>query len=163
MRSKTTTWYETGVRYERQSEDGGQKTVTESYTVEAITFGEAEDTVTTELRPFVTGEFQVKSITPATYNEIFFSDSEADDRWYKAKLIFTVYDEKSDKEKRSSVTFLVQASDFNAAVRNIDDAMHGTQSDYVIANIAETKIMDVLEHNKILHPQDGESQNVAQQ
>lgn len=149
------------MRYERQSEDGGQKKVTESYVVEALSFGEAEDTVTVELKPFVTGSFEVKSIAPAAYSEIFFSDNDADDRWYKAKLTFIVYDEKSDKEKRSNVTFLVQASDFNAAVNNIGEGMRGTQSDYLIANIAETKIMDVFEHNKILHPQSDEPTNAT--
>jgi hypothetical protein len=31
-------------------------------------------------------------------------------------------------------------------VKNIEQAMGGTMLDYVIANISETKIMDVYEH-----------------
>ncbi|WP_294914897.1 DUF4494 family protein, partial [uncultured Prevotella sp.] len=56
-------------------------------------------------------------------------------------------DEKTAKEKRSAVNFLVQAATFNAAVKNIEDAMGKTAIDYIIANISETKIMDVFEHN----------------
>ena len=41
----------------------------------------------------------------------------------------------------------MQAATFNAAVKNIDEAMGKTAIDYVIVNIAETKIMDVFEHN----------------
>ena len=56
-------------------------------------------------------------------------------------------DEKTAKEKRSNVNFLVQAASFNAAVKNIDESMGKTAIDYEIVNIADTKIMDVFEHN----------------
>ena len=89
---------------------------------------------------------QVKNINPAAYGEVFFSENAADDRWYKARLSFITIDEKTEKEKRTSVTYLVQASTFNGAVKNIEEVMSGTMIDYVIANIMETKIMDVYEH-----------------
>ena len=147
MRSRTANWFETTVRYERQTEDAGQKKVNEIYVVDALTFGEAEETITKEMEPFVTGEFEVKNISPASYGEIFFSDSDTDDRWYKAKLQFITLDEKSGKEKRSNVNYLVQAANMNGAIKNIDTVMGGTMIDYVIANISETRIMDVYEHN----------------
>ncbi|WP_456084392.1 DUF4494 family protein, partial [Leyella stercorea] len=56
-------------------------------------------------------------------------------------------DEKTAKEKRTAVNFLVQAATFNAAVKNIEESMGKTAIDYIIANISETKIMDVFEHN----------------
>ena len=147
MRSRTANWFETTVRYERQTEDAGQKKVNELYVVDALTFGEAEETITAEMEPYVSGEFEVKNITPAVYGEIFFSDNDNDDHWYKAKLSFITIDEKTAKEKRSAVNFLVQAASFTGAVRNIEEAMGKTAIDYVIANVSETKIMDVYEHN----------------
>jgi len=147
MRSRTTTWFETTVRYDRQAEDGGQKKVSETYVVDALSFGEAEEAITKEMQPYISGEFEVKNINPAAYGEVFFSDNQNDDRWYKAKLTFITIDEKTDKEKRSSVTYLVQAAHFNGAVKNIEEVMGATMIDYVIANISETKIMDVYEHN----------------
>lgn len=146
MRSRTANWFECSVRYERQMEDGATKKVTELYVVDAFSFGEAEETITREMTAYVSGEFEVKNITPAVYGEIFFSESAADDRWYKARLQFITMDEKTDKEKRTNVTHLVQAATFNGAVKNIEEAMSGSLIDYVIANIAETKIMDVYEH-----------------
>ena len=95
---------------------------------------------------YVSGEFEVKNINPAAYHEIFFSENDNDDRWYKAKLSFITIDEKTEKEKRSAVVYLVQAATFNGAVKNIEEVMGGTMIDYVIANISETKIMDVYEH-----------------
>jgi len=121
--------------------------VNETYVVDALSFGEAEEAITKEMEPYITGEFEVKNITPATYGEVFFSDKGDDDRWYKVKLTFITIDEKTEKEKRSNVTYLVQAAHFNGAVKNIEEVMSATTIDYVIANISETKIMDVYEHN----------------
>jgi len=134
------------VRYERQMEDGMTKKVPELYVVDALSFGEAEEAITREMSAYVSGEFEVKNINPAAYHEIFFSENDNDDRWYKAKLSFITIDEKTEKEKRSAVVYLVQAATFNGAVKNIEEVMGGTMIDYVIANISETIIMDVYEH-----------------
>jgi hypothetical protein len=88
----------------------------------------------------------VKNITPATYGEIFFSDNANDDRWYKTRLQFITIDEKTEKEKRSTVTYLMQAATINGAIKNIDEVMKDTMIDYVIAGVSETKVMDVYEH-----------------
>jgi hypothetical protein len=96
---------------------------------------------------YISGEFKITGITPAPYGEIFFSENENDDRWYKAKLQFITIDEKSGKEKRSNVTYLVQANTFNSAVKNVDAVMGSTMIDYVIASLTETHIMDVFQHN----------------
>jgi len=82
----------------------------------------------------------------APYGEIFFSEQELADRWYKAKLQFITIDEKTEKEKRSNVTYLVQAGSLNGAVKNIDEVMGGTMIDYAIASVVETALMDVFEH-----------------
>ena len=131
MRSKTAIWFECKIRYEKVMEDGLQKKVTEAYVVDALSFSEAEE-----------------HIKKAAYKEIFFSDDEMADRWFKAKLQFITIDEKTEKEKRSAVTYLVQAGTFNGAVKNIEEVMGGTMIDYVIASVAETTIMDVYEHEK---------------
>jgi hypothetical protein len=73
------------------------------------------------------------------------------DRWYKCKLQFITIDEKTEKEKRSNVNYLVQAGTLNGAVRNIDEVMGGTMIDYVIASVAETTLMDVFEYGKEKH------------
>ena len=136
------------MRYERQGDDGMQTKVTESYVVDALSFGEAEDKITEEMSTFVSGEFEVKNITPASYGEIFFSDMADDDKWYKAKLTFITIDEEKGKEKKSSVNYLVQAKSVNGAVKNIDEVFAGSVMDYMISTISESKIMDVYEHRQ---------------
>ena len=146
MRTRTAQWFETRVRYDKMMEDGQQKKVIEQYVVDALSFGEAGERITKEMSHYISGEFEVKAITPASYGEIFFSDAESDDRWYKAKLSFITIDEKTEKEKRTSVTYLVQGGTVQSAVKNVEEVMNGTAIDYVIAAVTETKIMDVFEH-----------------
>jgi hypothetical protein len=129
-------------------DDGLQKKVTEQYVVDALSFSEAEERITEEMSSYISGEFDVTDIKIATYKEIFFSDDEAADRWYKAKLQFITVDEKTDKEKRSNVNYLVQAATLPGAVKNIGEVMGGTMIDYVIATVAETQLMDVYEYKK---------------
>ena len=129
-------------------EDGLQKKVTEAYVVDALSFTEAEQRIMEEMSSYISGEFEVSDIKKAVYKEIFFSDEELADRWYKAKLQFITIDEKTEKEKRSNVSYLVQAGTLNGAVKNIDSAMGGTMIDYVIAAVVETSLMDVFEYKK---------------
>lgn len=148
MRSRTAEWFECKIRYEKIHEDGMQKKVTEVYTVDALSFTEAEQRIMEEMSSYISGEFDVADIKKAAYKEIFFSDDNSADRWYKAKLQFITIDEKSGKEKRSNVNYLVNAGTLNGAVKNIDDVMNGTLIDYVIASVAETQLMDVFEYKK---------------
>ena len=147
MRTRTSTWFETTVRMDRQGGDGTPVKGTELYVVDALSFSEAESVITDEMSVYVSGEFEVKNINPAAYGEVFFSDVPADDKWYKAKLAFITLDEKTQKEKRSNVTYLVQAASIRGAIKNIDEVMGGTMIDYDTVNITETKVMDVFEHN----------------
>lgn len=151
MRSKSTTWFETKVRYEKMQENGLMKKVTEQYVVDAMTFTEAETAIYGEMSSFIAGDFFIAEIKRAVYNEIFFSDNPSDDRWYKAKLAFITLDEKTSTEKKTIVYYLVQAATFEGARKAIDDVMAKTLVDYAIDTISETKILDVYEHNKPDH------------
>ena len=149
MRSRTGSWYETGVKYQKMQEDGTEKVVTERYVVDALSFTEAENTIIDEMSVCVSGEMIVSNLGKAKYNEIFFSDVFDDDKWYKAKLQFIVIDDKSDREKRSNVVYLVQAKSLARALRYIDEVMGKTMIDYDIVGINETKIYDVFEHKSL--------------
>ncbi len=147
MRSRVTEWFETKIGYEKTMEDGMPKRVKELYVVDALSFTEAEKRISEEMSSYISGAFDVVDIRKATYKEIFFSEDASADRWYKAKLQFITIDEKTEKEKRSNVYYLVHAANFQQAVSNINEVMGGTMIDYVIASIAETAVMDVFEAN----------------
>lgn len=147
IKSKTSTWFETKIRVERTQEDGLQKSVTESYTVEAINWTDAEAAITGEMTAYGNSDFEITDIKKAAYKEIYFSDNPKTDKWYKCKVRFISLDERTGKEKRSNVICLVQAENIDKAKANIDAAMHGTMIDYEVISVVETKLLEVYEYN----------------
>lgn len=142
-------WFECKIRYEKTMENGMNKKVTEPYLVDALSFTEAEKRIIEEMTPYMSGEFTVSDIKRANYSELFGSEEEAADRWFKCKLYFITLDEKSGAEKKTATQILVQAADLRDAVKKLDEGMKGTMADYTIASVNETAIMDV-------YPYDGE-------
>lgn len=145
MRIRTGTWFKTKVKYQKTMEDGSEKVVSEAYVVDALSFTEAESAIIDEMSVYVSGELKVSNLGKASYNEILFSDVDDDDKFYTCKLQFITIDEKSNKEKRSNVTYLVQAKSLARALRYVDEVMGKTMIDYDIVGLNETKIFDVFE------------------
>lgn len=140
-------WFLCKVRYDKLMENGMNKKVTESYLVDAMSHTEAEARIIEEIKFYVSNEFTVAGIVPSNYSEVFFSDEEEADRWFKCKLAFITLDEKSGIEKKTSSYVLVQASDLRDAVKKLDDGMRGSMADYLISSISETAIMDVYPYD----------------
>ena len=136
-------WFTCKIRYEKVAENGMNKKVTEPYLVDALSFTEAESRIIEEITPFISGEFTVSDIKRANYSELFPSEEEAADRWFKCKLYFITLDEKSGMEKKSASHILVQANDFASALKRFNDGMNGSAADYEIASIVETPLLDV--------------------
>ena len=145
MRARTASWYETRIKYQKTMEDGSEKVVSEAYVVDALSFTEAESAIIDEMSVYVSGELKVSNLGKASYNEILFSDVDDDDKFYTCKLQFITIDEKTEKEKRSNVTYLVQAKSLARALRYVDEVMGKSMLDYDIVGLNETKIFDVFE------------------
>jgi hypothetical protein len=145
LRSRTSTWFECKVRYEKTQEDGSDKLVNELYVVDALSFTEAEASIIDNMAVYVSGELKIANINPANYNEIFFSGNDDDDLWFKARLAFITIDDKN-KEKRTYVNYLIQAKSIERAKRYVDEVMGKTIIDYELKSLSETKIFDVFEH-----------------
>lgn len=140
-------WFECKVKYVKTMENGLEKPVKEAYLVDAISFTEAEKRFIEEIRPFMSGEFEISDIKRVNYSEVFFCDLESADKWFKCKLSFITLDEKSGAEKKSNSYALVQAGDLREAIKYLDEQMKGTIMDYQIATVAETLIMDVFPYD----------------
>ena len=146
MKSITSNWFECQIVYDKTKDDGTTKKVTETYTVDALTFTEAESKIIEEMKPYISGEFNIKNINPAPYKEIFFSENDKDDRWYKVKIAFIAFDEKTHQEKETKVTYLVQGDKADKASSYINEIMNKAIFDYRIIGNTETKIIDVFKH-----------------
>lgn len=139
----TATYFECGVRYERQTEDGMKK-VNELYIVDALTFTEAEARITKDLEPYISGDFDVMTIKRTRYSEY---DNSEGQKVYKVKIIIVTVDEKTVKEKRTAVYWLVPADNIGEARKKVDDAFANISIDYEIATLDESKYLDVFLHD----------------
>lgn len=154
----------TKIRFEKTTEDGTIKKVTEQYLVDALSFTEAEARIITEMKPFISGEFEVVAIQKKNYSEIVaekwainaveaeankmlkanIPNSSQADKWFECKLNFITLDEEKGVEKKTPVFMLVHANTVNSAHDTLIEHMRGTMADYTIEGVKETKVMDVF-------------------
>ena len=151
------TWFECRIRYEKVMENGMSKKMTEPYLVDALSFTEAEARIIEQMAPYISGEFTVRDIKRASYSEVFYTDEEVADKWYKGRLGFVTLDEKAGKEKITYTDLLVQSCDFRDAVKKLDLGMKGSMIDYIIILMQETAIMDVYEYEQTEDPNQDEN------
>lgn len=132
--------------YEKVQENGALQTVKESYLVDALSFTEAEQRFTEELRPYMSGEWRVDDIKRARIAELIESKDTESNTFFKSKVAIIIIDEKSGAEKRSNQTWIVQAKDLTDAVRTIHDTMKKSMTAYTIVSVAESPILDVFHY-----------------
>jgi len=137
-------WFECKIKYEKTAEEGKIVKVSEGYLVDAMSFTEAEARIIEEMKPFISGEFEVANIKRSRINEMFFNEN--GDKWYRSKVNFISIDEEKGVEKRIGQTMMIQASDMPDALKGLLEGMKGTLADYEIASITETTIMDVYKY-----------------
>ena len=138
------TLFECKVKFNKQLENGLTKKVTEKYLVEAISFSDAETRFTEYITPYIDGEYQISGIKIAKLNEVF--DEKDGDRYFDCKVQFTMLDENSGKEKKTSVKILVKADNIKEAMSNLDEGMKSTIADYSSVLIKETDIIDIYKY-----------------
>ena len=133
-------WYQVKARLERVADNGAIKADSEVFLVKANSFATAEEVV-----QYATGGVDVVAMARKNYKEVFASNEADADKWFKCKLSFPTIDEKSGKEKKTAHLFLVKAVSALTAHQAVDAFMSTSLSDYVIEQVEETKIIDVIE------------------
>ena len=144
MKSRVSKYYEVKIQYHKMQEDGKEKKVTEQYVVEALSFTEAESRIIEEMTPYISGEFDVVSEKIAPYNEIFLSDRTDDDKWFISKVGFITLDERTDKEKKQTFRYLVQAATSELALDYTKEMFSHGMSDYSMEAVQDTPTLDVF-------------------
>lgn len=141
MEVKTSTWYETKVKYERTNDKGIEEKVSENYVIEASTCTEAEKRAVEELKGC--SDIKVTKTSEASYKEILFNANA--EKYWKVKIQMLILDESTEKEKRTNLLYLVQADNIVEAIRDMQELFKDSASDYDIVGINETKVVDVIE------------------
>lgn len=137
-------WFEVKIKYEKVAEEGSIKKISEKYLVDALSFTECEARTIEEMKPYISGEFQITSIKRLKINEMFYNED--GDKWYSSKVYFITLDEDKGVEREQSVTMYVQANDIKEAEAGIVEGMKGSMADYRIGKIVETDILDIFKY-----------------
>jgi hypothetical protein len=136
------TFYECRVRYTRICENTGrEKRVSETYLIDAVSYGEAEEYITDEMRRITSGSYRIASIRPANYSEVI--GSRNGDRYYKAR-VQTIITDDSGAEKKAVAVSLVCASTVEEAAACVHQAWEHSVVPYTILTITESPIVEVM-------------------
>jgi hypothetical protein len=134
------TWYLSKIRYQREDEAGSLKTINEAYLIDAVSYTDAEAR-THEIVASNTPDFQLVTLTRMKLSEVFFEEDGAE-TWFKAKVQFISFDEKTQKEKKVPHAMLINGNDpgevFTLLKKNL-----GNLNDYQITDINITTILEV--------------------
>lgn len=129
-------------------DDGTAKAMPFRYIADALSLTEAEARVIEEVKPYAGGSLDVESAKKVRIQDVFPCADELSEKWWRAKIVLTAIDEKTQEEKETAWTMLAQAGDFHSAVERIEKGMKGSLADWRLVKLEETQIMDVFVYKK---------------
>jgi Domain of unknown function (DUF4494) len=140
------TWYLAKISVQQLDEKGNNRAISQAYLFDAVSYTDAEARVTAYVAPENPG-FTLVGLTKLKLNEVFFIENNAE-TWFKSKVQYIVYDEKSQKEKLVPFLFLINAKDIKECYGQLVEKL-GSVQDYLITDINVTKILDVIPYEEL--------------
>lgn len=123
-----------------------QKTVTEAYLVDAVSYTDAEARLYQEIAAN-TPDFEITDISRMKLADVFFSE-EGGDIWYKVKAMFITDDEKTGKQKKTPSLMLVNAETPKQAYERVEQSLRTALDPFEITDVNTTKILDIFPFNE---------------
>ncbi len=144
-KTKMKDWYKVAIRFTHVIEDDKVKNVIEEYLYQGVSYADAELRAT-EMYQSRNNGFEIHKVTKMTLHEVI--GQQDFESWYRSKVQYIIFDEKSKAEKRTTITLLVNANSVWNAFEILSSNL-GTVDDYEITEITKTKILEVypLEEN----------------
>jgi hypothetical protein len=136
-------YFKTKCNYPTQDEKGNPKVEAFIGLFDGANYTDAENQAYEYMLREYGNDFIIDTITKVKINEIFEHEEADKVTWFKAKVAYIVFDEKSQKEKKVPFVFLLNASDVKEA-NGILLSKLGTVQDYVILDITTTNIQEVV-------------------
>ena len=132
-------FYEIKISYTRQTGEDNPAAVKETYMVEGLTCADVENRLIEEIKPLISGEWEVKSCKQVQFYDLI--PNPEGDRWYKARVeMITVED--NGKETRKAVSIYVQAGNVTEANKTLHQAL--SNLDCEVVSITRSPILEVL-------------------
>jgi hypothetical protein len=139
-------WFTVKVKYTKQLDNGALKRVSEPYLLSAMTFTDAEASIYEELGTAIRGEFNVTGITRTELHDIFAYDDTG--VWYKCKVIYDNLDADTEKTKKVSQNFLVEASSVKEAYERLTDNLKGMLVEFQIPSVMVSPIVEIFSNGE---------------
>lgn len=136
------TWFSCKVKYQKIDEHGKQVRANETYLVEAINFTEAETRIYEIMEQYGSGDIVVAGISKTNFSEIV--NYEDGQYWYKAKVTWEDFDEKSAKVSKITNHFLVAANSVKQTFDRVEDNLESMMVPFEIPAISLSSILDVF-------------------
>jgi len=136
------TYYEGKISYLKETDNGSLQNIKEVYLLDAISYTDAEAELLRRLQESIK-EFKIEGIRKMKLAEVFIQD--IGNVFFKMKVLYITFDEKSQKEKFSPHFYIINADDpaeaYNTLKKNL-----GTLNDYKITDINTTPILQVFQY-----------------
>lgn len=129
-------------KYEKMQENGAVKRVSEKYLCDALSVVEADAVVTENLKPYISGEFEITKVERTPIAEVM-GDKECG-KLFLAKVNFIQIDEKTAKEKKSQSQWLIGAEDYDKAKAVLTEEIGKCMADIEIAGLVESPIVGYI-------------------
>ena len=131
-------FYEIKISYTRQTGEDNPTAVKETYMVEGLTCADVENRLIEEIKPLISGEWEVKSCKQVQFYDLI--PNPEGDRWYKARVEMITVEDNS-KETRKAVSIFVQAGNLTEANKHLHQAL--SNLDCEVVSITRSPILEV--------------------
>ncbi|GAB4013534.1 DUF4494 domain-containing protein [Spirosoma migulaei] len=149
-------WFLGKIRYQQPIDDSNvgtrneefikQKTVTEAYLVDAVSYTEAEGRLYQEIAAN-TPDFEITNISRMKLADVFHNE-DGGEVWFKVKAMFITDDEKTGKQKKTPSIMLVNAETPKQAYERVELSLKSALDPFEITDVNTTKILDIFPYNE---------------
>lgn len=135
-------YYEITDRVKRVKDDGTEKEVNERYITDCLTFAEAEQKGM-EMYAASNTDGDVVAVKRSNVKEIV-NENEDKQHYFKATIVDTFIDDKTEKEKELRYYVLIRADDLSEATAKAKEYMRQGLQDMRLDGIVKTNILELL-------------------
>lgn len=131
-------FYEIKIHYVRQTGEEAPSKVHETYWVEGVSCSDVETRLLVELKPFISGDYEVVSCKQVRVYDLFTAENAS--FWFIAKTELITID--GDKEIHRVVNIAIQDNSITSALDNLSKQMSSV--DYEVITLTKSPIMEVI-------------------
>lgn len=137
------TWYLAKIRYQKEDEAGSLKIISEQYLFDAVSYTEAEAKLHTHIASN-TPDFQLITLIKMRLSDVLIQEN-TEEVWYKVKVNYLEFDEKTQKDKKTPHFYLINAVSIETVCAEIKVIL-GNLNDYEIRDIQTSDILEIIPH-----------------